>query len=241
MTSEVPKLAPFNPTSATAISVAIQLLQPRAEDVIYDIGCGDGRFMTALAAERASIQCIGVEYDSVHADRASQRIRAAASHSSCAAAPACSRLLLVEGDASLLSLVQPTAVASCGRLLSDSRLSCAQAAHGYAWSVKGSAGAEAGVRRREDSSAQADAGAKDGDVAAAGAEFLPAPATGVFCYLVPAGLARVEPMLRQALQGGARVVTNMFQVPGWAERGWLKQKVVTKEGLPVYLYSLPHS
>lgn len=246
MTSEAPKLAPFNPTSGEAISVALRLLQPHAGDVIYDVGCGDGRFMTALAANSDGVRCVGVEYDPLHAGRAAQRLNAADAVQAIGdyRQESPSRLLLVEGDASKLSLVAPTPVAACGRLLSDTRLTRAQAAVCYAWSVKavGVRGEEAGVRHALVAHTQADGThtghGQDATAASVLVHSLPAPATGVFCYLVPSGLALVEPMLREALEGGARVVTNMFQVPGWAERGWLRQKVVTKEGLPVYLYSL---
>jgi predicted RNA methylase len=61
-------------------------------------------------------------------------------------------------------------------------------------------------------------------------------ATIIFCYLVPKGLAVIEPTLREAVRGGARVVTNMFRVPGWAEEGLQQSRTVTKEGLAVYAY-----
>ena len=40
-----PKLAPFNPTNLDAIHVALDLLHLTSNDVVYDLGCGDGRFL----------------------------------------------------------------------------------------------------------------------------------------------------------------------------------------------------
>ena len=40
-----PKLAPFNPTSTEAIQIALDLLELQDGDVLYDLGCGDGRLL----------------------------------------------------------------------------------------------------------------------------------------------------------------------------------------------------
>jgi len=40
-----PKLAPFNPTSTEAIKIALDLLELKDNDVLYDLGCGDGRLL----------------------------------------------------------------------------------------------------------------------------------------------------------------------------------------------------
>lgn len=39
------KLAPYNPTDYEVVDTAIKLLGVRANDVVYDLGCGDGRFL----------------------------------------------------------------------------------------------------------------------------------------------------------------------------------------------------
>jgi hypothetical protein len=38
-----PKLAPYNPTHIDAIHIAIEMLGITNEDIVYDLGCGDGR------------------------------------------------------------------------------------------------------------------------------------------------------------------------------------------------------
>ena len=40
-----PKLAPYNPTNMDAVTLALQLLQLSSRDVLYDLGCGDGRLL----------------------------------------------------------------------------------------------------------------------------------------------------------------------------------------------------
>jgi hypothetical protein len=40
-----PKLAPYNPTNMDAVTLALQMLQLSPHDVLYDLGCGDGRLL----------------------------------------------------------------------------------------------------------------------------------------------------------------------------------------------------
>ena len=39
------KLAPYNPTSNDAVVIAVDMLVITAGDVVYDLGCGDARFL----------------------------------------------------------------------------------------------------------------------------------------------------------------------------------------------------
>ena len=41
-------LAPFNPSMQPVVSTALELLQLKADDVLYELGCGDGRVMVRL-------------------------------------------------------------------------------------------------------------------------------------------------------------------------------------------------
>jgi len=69
----VAKLAPFNPTPACAVNQALDALQVGPGDILYDLGCGDGRLL--LAAARRGARAVGIEYD----ERFVERARAAAS------------------------------------------------------------------------------------------------------------------------------------------------------------------
>mmetsp|Transcript_1319 Transcript_1319/g.3793 ORF Transcript_1319/g.3793 Transcript_1319/m.3793 type:complete len:234 (+) Transcript_1319:8-709(+) len=63
-------LAPFNPTPALAMRAALELLRPAASDVVYDLGCGDGRFLCAAATQTPALRVVGVEADPAVAARA---------------------------------------------------------------------------------------------------------------------------------------------------------------------------
>jgi hypothetical protein len=43
-----PKLAPYNPTSIEAIYIALELLELKDNDILYDLGCGDGRLLVEV-------------------------------------------------------------------------------------------------------------------------------------------------------------------------------------------------
>eukprot|EP00518_Triparma_eleuthera_P000569 CAMPEP_0182460950 /NCGR_PEP_ID=MMETSP1319-20130603/5664_1 /TAXON_ID=172717 /ORGANISM="Bolidomonas pacifica, Strain RCC208" /LENGTH=192 /DNA_ID=CAMNT_0024660141 /DNA_START=23 /DNA_END=598 /DNA_ORIENTATION=+ len=66
-----PKLAPFNPTDLSAQKAALSLLSLTTSDVLYDLGCGDGRFIFSafLSVPGGLKKCVGIEYDSVYHER----------------------------------------------------------------------------------------------------------------------------------------------------------------------------
>ena len=94
------KLAPFNPTSDEGIAAAVQLGGIGPTDVVYDIGCGDGRFL--VAAARAGAIAIGIERDSVLVARARARAEEALPDITSTFGPAADggpRVRIVHGDA----------------------------------------------------------------------------------------------------------------------------------------------
>lgn len=72
---EVFKLAPFNPSSEQIQEKAFQLLQLQSDDVLFDLGCGDGRLLIAAANKHPGLRCVGVEIDPVFATRAKEALR----------------------------------------------------------------------------------------------------------------------------------------------------------------------
>eukprot|EP00934_Nitzschia_sp_Nitz4_P002066 Nitzschia sp. Nitz4//scaffold112_size70979//68542//69366//NITZ4_005913-RA/size70979-processed-gene-0.112-mRNA-1//1//CDS//3329533298//2066//frame0 len=72
--SEVFKLAPFNPSSAQIQEKALKLLQLTPDDVLFDLGCGDGRFLIEAAKQHPGLRCVGVEVDPIFATRAKQAV-----------------------------------------------------------------------------------------------------------------------------------------------------------------------
>lgn len=67
------KLAPFNPTHEEAIDVAIEMLSITNQDIVYDLGCGDGRFLMQSLQRRGIKKGVGIEYDSSLVQRALDR------------------------------------------------------------------------------------------------------------------------------------------------------------------------
>lgn len=61
-------LAPFNPSADQTIEIAIDLLQLNQNDILYDLGCGDGRLL--FAASSKVHRCVGVEVDETFVLRA---------------------------------------------------------------------------------------------------------------------------------------------------------------------------
>lgn len=45
------KLAPFTPSGDGVLAFALELLQLTKEDVLFDLGCGDGRMLVHAAKE----------------------------------------------------------------------------------------------------------------------------------------------------------------------------------------------
>mmetsp|Transcript_15262 Transcript_15262/g.20143 ORF Transcript_15262/g.20143 Transcript_15262/m.20143 type:complete len:199 (+) Transcript_15262:44-640(+) len=70
------KLAPFNPSHKEVIDIALHFLEPSPGAIIYDLGCGDGRFLVE-AARRFDIKGIGIEYDQKYFSRAVENVKGA--------------------------------------------------------------------------------------------------------------------------------------------------------------------
>lgn len=53
---------PYEPSSAAAISAMLELAQPGPNDLVYDLGCGDGRVVIE-AVRRSGARGVGVDLD----------------------------------------------------------------------------------------------------------------------------------------------------------------------------------
>jgi len=69
--------APFNPTNEACIAIALEMLQVKEGDVLFDLGCGDGRFLVQGCQQYASVTGVGIEYDSALCDRARAKVASA--------------------------------------------------------------------------------------------------------------------------------------------------------------------
>jgi len=68
--------APFNPTNSDCVAVALDMLQIRDGDVIFDMGCGDGRFLVQGCLQFPGVRGVGIEYDSLLCERAIGQVSA---------------------------------------------------------------------------------------------------------------------------------------------------------------------
>ena len=76
----VPRLAPFNPSHDDSVSLALDLFQfdndNHNDEVLVDVGCGDGRVLMQAAQQCPSLRCIGVETNPQLVQRAWNRLHA---------------------------------------------------------------------------------------------------------------------------------------------------------------------
>ena len=71
---EVFKLAPFNPSSEQIQEKAMKSLSLNENDVLFDLGCGDGRLLIAAAKQHPGLRCVGVEIDGKFVNRGMDEI-----------------------------------------------------------------------------------------------------------------------------------------------------------------------
>jgi len=67
-------LVPFVPTPLDVAQKMLELAKVQTDDVVYDLGSGDGRIVI-LAAQKFGAHAVGVELDSALYEESSQRIR----------------------------------------------------------------------------------------------------------------------------------------------------------------------
>ena len=72
---EVFKLAPFNPSSEQIQEKAMELLRLNENDILFDLGCGDGRLLIAAAMKYPGLRCVGIEIDPKFAKRAADAVQ----------------------------------------------------------------------------------------------------------------------------------------------------------------------
>jgi len=69
------KLAPFNPSSNQIQKKALEMLDLGPNDVLFDLGCGDGRFLCFAATETPGLKCVGVEILAEFFSRGRDRVK----------------------------------------------------------------------------------------------------------------------------------------------------------------------
>lgn len=82
--SSVPGREPdvgFVPTPPSAVERMVEMAEIRPGEVVYDLGCGDGRIVIA-AAKRQKIKAVGVDIDPERVAESRENVRAAGLESS---------------------------------------------------------------------------------------------------------------------------------------------------------------
>lgn len=69
-------LAPFNPTCNQAQETTLKLLNLTANDVLFDLGCGDARMLLHAAERVPGLRCVGIELDYVFVERGREALSA---------------------------------------------------------------------------------------------------------------------------------------------------------------------
>jgi precorrin-6B methylase 2 len=67
------RLAPFNPSSQQIQDKALEYLKLDHNDVLFDLGCGDGRLLCHAVQQVPGLRCVGIEIDPIFVERAQRR------------------------------------------------------------------------------------------------------------------------------------------------------------------------
>jgi ribosomal protein L11 methylase PrmA len=67
---------PYIPTTETAVKAMLELAEVKRSDIVYDLGCGDGRIVIA-AAKRYGARGVGIDIDPALVREAKQKARQA--------------------------------------------------------------------------------------------------------------------------------------------------------------------
>ena len=62
-------IAPFNPSSRQAQDKAFALFSLTHDDVLFDLGCGDGRLLMTAAQQVERLRCVGIELNPLFVQR----------------------------------------------------------------------------------------------------------------------------------------------------------------------------
>lgn len=222
------RLAPFNPTSEEVQLNIIGAMGLASGDVLFDLGCGDGRLLVTAAKMVKGLRCVGIEYDDKFVTRAVASVVAAAAADEGNDEKAFDlkdRVDIRHGD--LLEALQLDAV---GGGPSPSSFSAAGAA--------------------PDATSSKNCSSSGDTIGASCRDLTVMDATCVYVYLLPKGIEKIKPMLDDIVsrkkknqsknqQGAAgevsrfRVVTYLFQIKGWAPTSVDRS---SKSSSPLYLY-----
>lgn len=182
------RLAPFNPTSPHVQNIALELLTLTSEDVLFDLGCGDGRLLITAAERTPGLRCVGIEMDQKYVSRGKDALMASN---------------LVENLIARVDIRLGDVMDELGQL---------EVGTGRKFATARDHDAEEQLERNY---AAKTATCTDGETLSN--LTLLDDATAIFLYLLPGGLRKIKPLLEEAMarRKNLRIVSFMFAVPGW--------------------------
>jgi Mycolic acid cyclopropane synthetase len=206
-------LAPFNPSSDSAMGLVLDILNLKDDDVLFDLGCGDGRLLIRAIQQSNNntnaVRCVGIEIDNVFATRAQEAIHQQLSREEQRRIEIRRQDLLEMYGAAAATSTSPHGTTNNNNVNAKQH----EQPHGLV-AVGGAADLCRDLSLLEDS-------------------------TALYLYLLPRGLKKLRPLLEQIVarrkeQGKSfRVVAYTFQVVGWDP---VVVNRSTKSGVPIYLY-----
>ena len=98
--SDAEDLAPFIATPRPVVEIMLELAEVDSEDIVYDIGCGDGRIVI-MAAELFGARGVGIDIDPARIEEA---------ETSAAEAGVKNRVKFLMGDATQIDISEATVV-----------------------------------------------------------------------------------------------------------------------------------
>lgn len=69
----IPRSTAFFPTPEEVIEKMLKITNASKDDVLYDLGCGDGRVLI-LAAKKIGLRCVGIEIKEELVEQARERV-----------------------------------------------------------------------------------------------------------------------------------------------------------------------
>lgn len=76
LSAQQQSLAPYVPTPQPVVEKMLELAQVTSNDVVYDLGCGDGRIVIT-AAKKYGARAVGVDFDSERIEESKANAKAA--------------------------------------------------------------------------------------------------------------------------------------------------------------------
>jgi len=69
------KLAPYNPSSYQIQQLSVAMMDLGKDDILFDLGCGDGRVLCFAATNTPGLRCVGIEIEEQYVTKARELVK----------------------------------------------------------------------------------------------------------------------------------------------------------------------